>query len=160
MPNTYSQAYFHIVFAVKHRVSLIQKPWKDELEKYITGIVQNHKHKMLAINTMPDHMHLFIGYNLNQKIPDLVFEIKTSSNRWIRESRLCKHKFDWQQGYGAFTHSRSQIDGVVKYVLNQEKHHQNTTFKDEYLEILRRNDIAFSEEYVFEFFQDVNGWDT
>ena len=158
MANTYTQCYFHLVFAVKNRDALIKKAWKDELEMYITGIVQNHKHKMLAIGAMPDHIHIFIGYNVNHLIPDLVEEIKTSSNAWIKEKRLSQFKFEWQKGYGAFTHARSQLDTVVKYVLTQEEHHKKTTFREEYLEMLRRNDIEFKEEYVFEFFDEVTGW--
>ena len=125
------------------------------MEKYITGIVQNHKHKMLAIGSMPDHIHLFIGYNVNHLIPDLVEEVKTSSNAWIKQNKLSKFRFEWQKGYGAFSHSRSQLDTVVKYVLNQETHHKKKSFKEEYLEILRKNDIDFKNEYVFDFFKDV-----
>jgi len=159
MANTYTQCYFHFVFAVKNRDALIKKEWKSNLEKYITGIVQKHKHKMLAIGAMPDHIHIFIGYNVNQLIPDLVEEIKTSSNAWIKENRLSKFKFEWQKGYGAFTHARSQLDTVVKYVLSQEEHHQKRTFREEYLEMLRKNEIDFKEEYVFDFFGDVVDWE-
>jgi len=102
-----------LVFAIKNRDALIRKEWKDELEKYITGIVQNHRYKMLAIGSMPDHLHILIGYNVNQLIPDLVEEIKTSSNSWIKGKRLSKFKFEWQKGYGAFTHSHSKIENVV-----------------------------------------------
>ncbi|MCX6320323.1 MAG: transposase, partial [Bacteroidia bacterium] len=97
MANTYTQCYFHLVFAIKNRDALIRKEWKDELEMYITGIVQNHRHKVLAIGSMPDHMHILIGYNVNQLIPDLVEEIKTSSNSWIKGKRLSKFKFEWQK---------------------------------------------------------------
>jgi REP element-mobilizing transposase RayT len=159
MANTYTQCYFHLVFAVKNRNALIKKEWKNELERYIIGIVQNHKHKLLAIGSMPDHIHIYIGYNLNQLIPDLVEEIKTSSNAWIREKNLSKFRFEWQKGYGAFTHSRSQLDAVVKYVLNQENHHKKKTFREEYLEMLRKNEIEFKDEYVFDFFDDINGWE-
>lgn len=152
MANTYTQCFFHLVFAPQHREALIQKSWQDELEKYITGIIQNHKHKLLAIGTMPDHIHIFIGYNLNQLIPNLVEEIKTSTNSWIRKEKKSKFKFDWQNGYGAFTHSKSQVDTVVNYILNQENHHSKKTFKEEYLEILKKNDIKFNEKYVFDFF--------
>jgi REP element-mobilizing transposase RayT len=138
---------------------LIKKGWKDDLEKYITGIVQNHKHKMLAIGSMPDHIHIFIGYNVNHLIPDLVEEIKTSTNAWIKQNNLSRFRFEWQKGYGAFSHSRSQIDAVVKYVLNQEKHHKKTNFRTEYLEILRKNDIQFNDAYLFDFFDDVNDWE-
>jgi putative transposase len=156
MANTYTQLYVHLVFSPKNRQALIQKEWKNDLEKYITGIVQNNKHKMLAIGAMPDHIHIFVGYNVNQLIPDLVENIKTSSNAWVKDNQLSKFKFDWQKGYGAFSHSRSQLDTVVKYVLSQEKHHKGRSFKEEYLDILKKNDIDFKDEYVFEFFDDVD----
>lgn len=159
MANTYTQCYFHLVFAPKNRNALIKKEWSDNLEMYITGIVQNYDHKMLAIKAMPDHIHIFIGYNVNHLIPDLVEEIKTSSNAWIKSNRLSRFKFEWQKGYGAFTHARSQLDTVVKYVLKQEEHHKKCPFREEYLEMLRKNDLEFKEEYVFEFFDDVDGWE-
>ena len=159
MANTYTQCYFHLVFAVKKRDALIQKAWKNELEMYITGIVQNHKHKMLAIGTMPDHIHIFIGYNVNHLIPNLVEEIKTSTNAWIKERRLSKFGFEWQKGYGAFTHARSQLDTVVKYVLTQEEHHKKSTFREEYLDMLHKNDIEFKAEYVFDFFEGTTEWE-
>jgi putative transposase len=159
MANTYTQSYFHLVFAVKHRESLIKRSWKNELEMYIAGIVQNHKHKLLAIGSMPDHIHIFIGYYLNELIPDLVEHIKTSSNALIKEKKLSKHKFEWQKGYGAFTHSRSQLDTVVKYVLNQEMHHQKKSFREEYIEMLIKNEIDYKEEYLFDFFENTYQWD-
>lgn len=159
MADTYSQSYFHLVFAIKNRDALIKKEWKDEFEKYITGIIQNHGHKLLAIGSMPDHIHIYVGYNLNQLIPDLVEEIKTSSNKWVKEKRLSKFKFSWQKGYGAFTNSKSQLDAVVKYVLNQEKHHRRKTFREEYLEILTKNEIEYKDEYLFDFFDDANRWE-
>ena len=158
MANTYTQLYIHLVFAVKNRDAVIKKDWKDGLEKYITGIIQNHKHKLLAIGTMPDHIHIFIGYNVNHLIPDMVEDIKTSSNAWIKTNRLTKCKFEWQKGYGAFSHSRSQLDTVIKYVLSQEQHHKKKPFRTEYLEMLSKNEIAFKEEYVFDFIEDINGW--
>ncbi len=156
MANTYTQMYVHLIFAPKNRDALIETKWNKKLEKYITGIVQNHKHKLLAIWAMPDHIHIFIGYNVNHLIPDLVEEIKTSSNSWIKQNGLSKFKFEWQKGYGAFSHSRSQIDTVIKYILNQEKHHKKRPFKEEYLEILRKNEIEFKDEYVFNFFEYEN----
>lgn len=155
MANTYTQMYVHIVFSPKSKQALIGKSWKSELEKYITGIIQNQKHKLLAIGTMPDHIHIFIGYNVNYLIPDLVENIKTSSNSWVKQNKLTQFKFEWQKGYGAFSHSRSQLDTVVNYILNQEKHHEKKSFREEYIEILRKNDIQFSDEYVFEFFDDI-----
>ena len=155
MANTYTQCYFQLVFAVKNRDALIKKSWKNELEMYIAGIVQNHKHKFLAINAMPDHIHICIGYHISQLIPDLVEEIKTSSNAWIKKGNLSKFNFEGQKGYGAFTYSHSQIDAVIKYIMNQETHHQKKSFREEYLEILRKNEIEFKDEYLFEFFDNV-----
>ena len=159
MANTYTQCYVHLVFAVKNRDSLIKIVWKNELGMYITGIIQNHNHKLLAINTMPDHIHIFIGYNVNQLIPNLVEEIKTSSNAWIKNNNLSKFKFEWQRGYGAFTHSHSQINTVIQYIKSQEIHHQKRTFREEYLELLQKNEIEFNDEYVFIFFDDVSNWE-
>ena len=153
MANTYTKAHFHLIFAPKNREALIKKEWKNDLEKYITGIVQNKKHKMLAINCMPDHVHVFIGYNLNELIPDLVRDIKVASNDWIKNNNLSKSKFEWQSGYGAFTNSRSQVDSVVKYILNQEEHHKKRTFREEYLDMLAKNEIEFKDEYLFDFFE-------
>jgi putative transposase len=155
MANTYTQCYFHLVFAVKNRDALVKKEWKNEMEKYITGIVQNHRHKILAIGSMPDHIHILIGYNVNHLIPDLVEEIKTSSNAWIKAGKLSRFRFGWQIGYGAFTHSRSEIDNVIKYILSQEEHHKKTTFKEEYLEMLENNVVLFSNEYLFNFFDGI-----
>lgn len=155
MANTYTQCYFHLVFAVKTRTALIKSSWKNDLEKYITGIVQNHRHKMLAIYAMPDHLHIFIGYNVNHLIPDLIEEIKTSTNHWIRENHLSIFKFDWQKGYGAFTHSHSNISTVINYILSQEEHHNKKPFREEYLEMLERNNIEYKTEYLFEFFNDI-----
>ena len=159
MANTYTQCYVHLVFAVKNRDSLIKIAWKNELGMYITGIIQNHNHKLLVINAMPDHIHIFIGYNVNQLIPNLVEEIKTSSNAWIKNNNLSKFKFEWQRGYGAFTHSHSQINTVIQYIKSQEIHHQKRTFREEYLELLQKNEIEFNDEYVFIFFDDVSNWE-
>jgi putative transposase len=159
MANTYTQCYFHLVFAVKNRNALIKTNWKDSLEKYITGIIQNQKHKLLAIGSMPDHIHIFIGYNVNQLIPDLVEKIKTSSNAWIRDNRLSDFKFEWQKGYGAFTHSRSSISHVATYIGNQKEHHRKKSFKDEYLEILAKYEVEYKEEYLFDFFSGVAPWE-
>ena len=156
MANTYTQCYIHLVFAVKNRDSLVKKEWKDEMEQYITGIVQNHKHKLLAIGSMPDHIHIFIGYNINHLIPDLVEEIKTSSNSWINTKQFSKFKFEWQKGYGVFTHTRSQLDTVVNYIRNQEKHHKEKSFREEYLKILYDNEIKFEEKYLFDFFDNID----
>lgn len=151
MPNTYSQIYIQIIFAVKYRDAVIHGSWEDKLYKYITGIVQNTGNKMLAINGMPDHIHFVIGYNMNTKIPDLVREIKKASNKFIREQQFVCSNFQWQEGYGAFSYSKSHLDAVIKYVQNQKKHHAKRTFRDEYLDLLNKYEIDYSEEYVFDF---------
>jgi len=158
MADTYTQFYVHLVFSPKNKEALIKKEWKNDLEKYITGIVQNFNHKMLAIGSMSDHIHVFIGYNVNHLIPDLVKEVKTSSNAWIKHNGLSKSKFEWQRGYGAFSHSRSQVEDVVNYVLNQEVNHRRKTFKEEYMDMLKKNDIKYKDEYLFDFFDIVNNW--
>lgn len=159
MGDTYTQCYFQLVFAVRNRNALIRKEWKDQLEKYISGIIRNNGHKVLALGTMPDHIHILLGYHLNQLIPDLVEQIKTSSNAWVKENRLSRFRFGWQNGYGVFTYSRSQIDAVIKYILNQEKHHKKELFREEYLRILKKSEIEYKEEYLFDFFDDVYGWE-
>jgi REP element-mobilizing transposase RayT len=155
MANTYTQFYVQLVFTPKNRNALIQKNWKDELEKYITGIVQSYRHKVLAIKSMPYHIHIFIGYNVNQLIPTLVEQIKTSTNLWIKKNNFSRFRFDWQKGYGAFTYSRSQLDTVVNYVLKQEEHHRKESFREEYLQLLQDFNIQFKDEYLFEFFDNI-----
>ena len=158
MANTYTQIHVQFVFAVKYRDSLINSSFKEELYQYISGIIKHHNHKLIAINGMPDHIHIFIGYNVNHLIPDLVENIKTSSNEWVKTNNVSNYKFEWQKGYGAFSHSRAQLDTVVNYILNQEEHHKKKSFRDEYSEILRKNDIEFKSEYVFEFFDGDGNW--
>ena len=148
MANTYTQLYIQFVFAVQNRRSLIQNEWKDELYKYITGIVQNNKHKLIAINGMPNHIHIFIGYQPHQLIPDLLQDIKGSSSGWINKKGFTNGKFNWQEGYGAFSYSHSHIDRVVKYIMNQEQHHKKKTFSEEYLELLKKFEIEYDERYI------------
>ena len=148
MANTYTQMYIQVVFAVQNRVSLIQPTWKDELYKYITGIVQNNKHKLIAINGMPNHIHVFIGYKPHQLLPDLMQDIKGSSSRWINKNSFNQGQFRWQESYGAFSYSYSHIDRVVKYIINQEQHHKKKTFREEYIEFLTKFNIDFDERYI------------
>lgn len=150
MSGTFSQIYIRLVFAVKGRNSLISKLWEEELYKYITGIVRNKEQKMLAINGMPDHVHLFIGMKPSCCLSDLVKEIKKSSNDFINEKKFTGFKFQWQEGYGAFSYSHSNLDNVIKYVMNQKEHHKVLSFKEEYIEFLRKFEIEFKEEYLFE----------
>ena|SRR6266540_1387741 len=153
MANTFYQIYLQFVFAVKGRRSLIAKEHKEELHKYITGLVQNRKAKMLAVNCMPDHTHLFVGFKPTVLIADFVKEVKVESNEFITNKKWIKGKFNWQEGYGVFSYSHSHIDRVIKYVLNQEKHHQKKTFRQEYHELLEKFEIPFEEKYLFEFIE-------
>ena len=155
MPNTYTQLYIQFVFAVKHRESLIKRDWKDDLYKYITGIVQNNKSKMLAINGMSDHIHIFIGYKPTIAIPDLIKDIKLASGSWINNNRLTSHRFNWQEGYGAFSYRLRDVDEICRYIQNQEDHHLKKTFKEEYIELLSDFAIAYEEKYLFEFFDNL-----
>jgi putative transposase len=150
MANTYTQIYLHIVFAVQNRSSLIHPEWRDELYKYITGIVKKNGHKLIAINGISNHLHLAIGYKPHQLIPDLLQDIKGDSSKWINNKKFVKGRFNWQAGYGAFSFSHSQIDAVVKYIANQEKHHTRKSFREEYLELLKKYEIVFDEKYILE----------
>lgn len=149
MPGTYSQIYIQIVFAVKGRVSLIHPTWEERLYQYITGIVQNQAQKMLTINGMPDHIHFLIGMRPSCCLSDLIREVKKSSNDFIKDNKLTKYKFNWQEGYGAFSYSHSQLNDVISYIMNQKKHHRKKTFKEEYLEFLKKFNVAFEEKYLF-----------
>ncbi len=132
---------------------MIPKWCKEELHKYITGIVQNRKHKLLAINSMPDHIHIFFGLKPDMSISELIRDIKSASSGLISDKQWTKSKFNWQEGFGAFSYSHSQIDNVVKYILNQEEHHKSKTFKEEYLEFLDKFAIEYDEKYLFEFYE-------
>jgi len=150
MANTYSQLYVQIVFAVKGRQNLISNKWKDELYKYITGIVANEDQKLIAINGMPDHIHILIGIKPNKALSDLVRDIKANSSRFINEKRWINGKFEWQSGFGAFTYSHSHLANVINYIQNQEEHHKTKTFKEEYIGFLKAFEIDYKDEYVFE----------
>jgi putative transposase len=149
MPNTYTQLYIHCVFAVKYREAVIEAEWEERLQKYITGILQNNGHKLLAINSMPDHLHFFVGLNPNQSISEMMKLAKGDSSEFINKEKFTKRKFQWQDGYGAFSNSRSQIDSVVKYILNQKQHHAKKTFRDEYLDMLKDYAVDYDEKYIF-----------
>jgi putative transposase len=151
--GTFSQIYLQLVFAVKGRQSLISQKWEDELFKYITGIVQNKGQKLMAINGMPDHIHLLIGMKPSCRLSDLVREIKKSSNAWINEQGFIKGKFEWQEGYGAFSYSKSAIDQVAKYVMNQKEHHKKRSFREEYVDFLRKYELPFDERYLFDWLE-------
>ena len=149
MANTYTQIHIQFVFAVKHRKGIIHNSFKDDLYKYITGIIQTHNHKLLAINGMPDHIHILIGMRPTQSISDLLQDIKGSSSKWINEKKFLNVKFEWQEGYGAFSYSKSSVEKVINYIKNQEEHHRRKTFKEEYLKLLEDFEIDFDERYIF-----------
>lgn len=154
MANTYTQIYMHIVFAVQGRYNLLKKENKEELHKYITGIIKNKKQKLIAINSMPDHAHIFIGMKPNIALSDLVRDIKNNSSSFITKKRWVVGKFNWQEGFGGFSYGHSQIGVIAKYIENQEKHHIRKTFKEEYLETLKKFHVEFNEKYIFEWIED------
>jgi len=149
MPNTYTQIHIHAIFAVQNRFSLVSKSWEQRLYQYITGIIQNHGHKLLVINGMPDHVHVLFGMRPTQSLSDLMRDVKGDSSLWINENKLVTGKFSWQEGYGAFSYSKSQIPAVAKYIEKQELHHKEKTFIEEYAKILHDFEIEFDEKYIF-----------
>jgi len=149
MPNTYSQIYIQAVFAVQERANLIQPEWREELYKYITGIITNKGQKLIAIGGVADHVHILIGIKPDYKISDLIRDIKANSSRFINQKGFLRGKFYWQEGFGAFSYSRSQLDDVAKYILNQQKHHAKKTFKQEYIEFLNHFEVEYDEKYLF-----------
>jgi len=152
MPGTFSQIYIQVVFAVKGRENLINKNWKTDLHKYIAGIVEGKGQKSIIVNGMPDHIHAFIGLKPAMPISDLVRDIKNNSSNFINKQKLVKGKFSWQEGYGAFSYSHSHIGKVFDYIFKQEIHHQKKTFKQEYLQFLKKFDIENDEKYLFEWY--------
>src|SRR5665213_567636 len=149
MANTFNQIHIHAVFSVQNRVCIISKHWQDELYKYISGTIQNHNHKLLAINGMPDHIHILFGMRPTQSLSDLLQDIKGNSSKWINERKFVKDKFSWQEGYGAFSYSKSQLPQVIQYIEKQQEHHRKKTFIQEYKEILNAFQIEFDERYIF-----------
>lgn len=150
MANTYSKIYFHTIIVVRRRENLIGKVWKDELYKYITGIVTAKGQKLMVINGVEDHVHILLGTKTDCKLSDLMRDIKCNSTRFINEKRFTPAKFEWQIGFSAFSVGHTQVDTVVKYILNQEAHHGIKSFRTEYLELLKENEIDFKEEYLFD----------
>lgn len=154
MANTYTQIYVHCVFAVRFRDAMIHESWEERLHKYITGIVQENRHKMIAINSVPDHLHMFVGLNPSQSISDLLQLVKGDSSEFINSRKFTPGKFRWQEGYGAFSNSKSQLDSVVKYILNQKQHHKKKTFLKEYEDMLIDYGVDFDSRYIFKNLED------
>ena len=153
MANTYSQIYIQIVFAVKGRQNLIRKENREELHKIITGIITNRNQKLLSVFAMTDHIHILVGLKPDISISDLVRDIKSGSSKFINDNKWNNEKFNWQEGYGAFSYSKSNLDYVVKYIQNQEEHHQKKSFKNEYLHFLEKFEIEYNEKYLFEWIE-------
>jgi len=153
MANTYTQMYVQIVFSVQGRTNIISERFRDELEKYICGIVSANKCKPLAIYCNPDHSHVFVGIHPTISVSKITEQIKSGSSNWINERKFIVGKFNWQDGYGAFTYSKSQVDNVVKYIQNQPEHHKKQTFREEYLLLLEKFEIDYDTKYLFEWYE-------
>ena len=150
MAGSYSQIYLQYVFAVKGRQNLLQKPWREEVFKYISGIITGKNQKPIIVNGVSDHVHVFVGLKPAMPIPDLIRDIKNNSSNFINENKWVKGKFSWQEGYGIFSYSHSQIDKIYRYIANQEAHHEKKNFKDEYIDFLVKSGIDYDEKYLFE----------
>lgn len=153
MANTYTQLYIHIVFSVKGRQNLIQKTWKEELYKYICGIVSGKEQKVYAIGGVSDHIHILVSVKPNIALSYLVRDIKANASKWINEKRFVSGKFQWQEGFGAFSYAISQLDNVIAYINNQEQHHKKKTFKEEYVEMLQKFNVDYDDKYLFEWIE-------
>ncbi len=149
MANTYTQIYIHYVFAVQNRKSLISPKWENELYKYITGIVQKYEHKLLIVNGVQDHLHILVRMSPKQSSSDLMYNVKRSSSMWINDNKLVQHKFNWQEGFGGFSVSNNEVASKIKYIENQKSHHKKSTFKEEYKQFLKENNIDYEEKYIF-----------
>jgi len=154
MANTYTQIHIHAVFAVQNRTSILSNTLKERLFQYISGIIHNHGHKLIAINGMSDHVHMLFGMRPTQSLSELMQDIKADSSRWINENKMVLGKFSWQEGYGAFSYSKSQISTVAKYIENQENHHSKITFIEEYTKILNDLELEFNSKYIFKLISD------
>lgn len=149
MANTYTQIHIQAVFAVQNRSCLILNSWKDELYKYITGTIQHYNHKVLAIGGISNHMHILFGFRPTQSLSDLMQDVKGNSSKWINEKGFVKGRFSWQEGYGGFSYSKSQVPTVINYINNQEVHHKRKTFLEEYMEFLKEFEVDWDERYIF-----------
>ena len=152
MADVFHQMYIQTVFAVKNREALISQSWEEELYKYTTGIIQNRGHKMLAIGGMADHVHIFIGLKPAEALSDLVREVKKATQVFVTKKKLSPYQFNWQSGYGAFSYSRSHMDRVCKYILNQKEHHRKRTFEEEFMKMIKQFDIEIGKKQLFDFF--------
>lgn len=153
MANTYTQLSIHGVFAVAHRENIIVAPWRDRLHQYLAGILASETNYALAVGGWKDHVHVFFEMHPTQSVSKVMQVIKSKSSGWINDNKLVQGHFNWQEGYGAFAHARSQRHQVIQYIMHQEEHHQHTTFKEEYIGILEAHELAFDDRYLFDFFE-------
>ncbi len=153
MPGTFSQIYLQYVFAVKGRENLLQKPWRDEVFKYISGIIKGKNQKPIIVNGFIDHVHVFVGIRPSMGISDLIRDIKNNACNFINEKKFLKNRFEWQTGYGVFSYSHSQIENVYEYIAKQEEHHRKKSFKEEYFELLKRFEVEYNEKYLFKWIE-------
>ena len=151
-PGVFSQLYIQIVFSPAHKDRLLKKHFRKDVFKYMSGVATNMKHKSIIINGVSDHVHIFLGMNPSISVSDTVWELKRSSSLYINDKNWLSNKFNWQEGYGTFSYSKSHIDNVYKYILNQEEHHKKRTFREEYIDFLKKFEIDYDERYLFEFF--------
>ena len=149
MANTYTQLHIQFVFAVRYRAAVIAKNWKEQLHQYITGIIRENGHKVLQVNSQPDHIHIFFGLRPEQSISSLAQHIKAGATKWIKAQGFCKAGFAWQTGYGAFSCAKSQVPDVIRYIQNQDAHHKKINFLDEYKAMLEKFEISYDEQYIF-----------
>jgi putative transposase len=152
MANTYTQLNVHGVFTVKGKENILLPNFKNDLFKYISGILNNNGQYSLAVNGTRDHVHVFFELHPKNSISDIIKEVKANSSKWINENKFVKGKFMWQEGFGAFTYSRSQRNDVINYIKNQEDHHKVQTFKEEYLNLLKKFEIEYDPKYLFKFY--------
>ena len=153
MANTYSQILIHVVFTVKGRANLIDKRWRTDLHRYISGIITSKGQKSIIVNGVGDHIHCFIGLKPSMCLSELIRDVKNNSSKFINEKQLVKGKFQWQEGFGAFSYATSQVKNVYNYILNQEEHHKKSSFKEEYLNLLEKYEIDFDEKYLFDWIE-------
>ncbi len=153
MAGTFSQIYIQVVFAVKGRRDLLQKPWRDDVFRYMAGIIKGKGQKPIIVNGVADHVHLFIGLKPVMALSDLIRDVKNNTANFINEGRFVKGKFSWQEGYGAFSYAHSQVDTVYQYIMNQEEHHKKKTFREEYIDFLQKFEIEHDDKYLFEWME-------
>jgi REP element-mobilizing transposase RayT len=149
MANTYTQIHIQTVFVVQNRECIIRDTWKEELYKYISGIVQSNNHKLLSINGMPDHIHILFGLRPSQSIAELMQDVKGGSSKWINDRKLVQGKFSWQEGYGAFSYSKAEVPTIIQYIVDQTVHHKRKTFSEEYYDLLKQFEVDFDNRYIF-----------